>query len=120
MQNEYYFIWSFHGDSFRMWSESAGARRARCFGRMRGDGAGVCGGVMVGPLQRKAGPYDCGQCSECKEWCELGDPCCNAPVFFEGSFYTLEDFLEADEDARGLDVPSRASEVYLDLKREGY
>jgi hypothetical protein len=63
---------------------------------------------------------DCGQCIECKEYCELGNPCCNSWVFFEGSYYSAEDFLEEDEDARGLDAPSRSNAIYTELKREGY
>lgn len=63
---------------------------------------------------------DLGICFVCKEWCELGDPCCNAWIRFEGSYYSIEDFLEENEEARGLDVPSRSNAIYTELKREGY
>ena len=46
---------------------------------------------------------DCGICSACREWTELGNSCCGAPVYFEGFAYT-EDYFEDEEESEGEDL----------------
>jgi len=45
-------------------------------------------------MTREQAKDQCGQCSLCGEFTSLLEPCCGAPVFFEGAFYSLEDFEE--------------------------
>lgn len=62
---------------------------------------------------------DVGMCTACFEHTSLGDPCCGAPVSFEGSTYSWEDFEEDSEGAEER-YPDRQNQIYQDLKREGY
>jgi hypothetical protein len=34
----------------------------------------------------------CGMCTECKEMTSVVDPCCGGGVFFEGAFWSADDF----------------------------
>jgi hypothetical protein len=77
-------------------------------------------GLVMDKEKKKYIPYkeDFGICTKCGKLTELGDPCCYAPVEFEGELYTPEFFEE--ENGYPLDYPNRAYQIYLELKREGY
>lgn len=38
-----------------------------------------------------------GICRDCKEWTELNDSCCGAPVYIEGSWETPDEESEGEE-----------------------
>lgn len=43
--------------------------------------------------------HESGICMSCHEHTDLGEPCCGAPVSFEGGEYTRDSVIEADADA---------------------
>lgn len=40
-----------------------------------------------------------GLCTRCGEWTQLGEPCCNALVSYEGLTWTRDEVIERDADA---------------------
>ena len=61
---------------------------------------------------------DCGQCTECKEWTELGDQCCSKSAIFEGASYPFDYFDDIEE--LPFRYMEREHQIYHDLKREGF
>jgi hypothetical protein len=58
--------------------------------------------------------YDTGICTKCKEHTPLGEPCCNAPVFFEGSYYDETSFDNED-----IDYAENAAELRRECEKDG-
>lgn len=48
-------------------------------------------------MTRAEATWKIGQCQACKEMTSIADPCCNAPVHYQGASYTLEDFEDEDQ-----------------------
>jgi len=75
-----------------------------------------------------------GVCTACKDHSQLGEPCCNARVSFEGSTYSREEVIQIDADNGlscdcdecvedypcGLDCPSDSECLgCIQLRKEG-
>lgn len=40
---------------------------------------------------------ECGLCTKCGEWTEVTEPCCSAPVSFEGDLISIDDYEDEEE-----------------------
>jgi len=61
--------------------------------------------------------YDVGICTKCKEWTELGDPCCGYGVEFEGDVYSHDDEFDDLEPEESLSLEQLAENA-AELRRE--
>lgn len=41
----------------------------------------------------------CGICRDCGEWTDIEEPCCDAPVWFEGDWISPQEFEESENES---------------------
>jgi hypothetical protein len=45
-----------------------------------------------------------GVCTECKEWTSVLDPCCGAPVLYQGSYISIDDPIIFSKKAEDISI----------------